>query len=260
MFPQRIYRTSNTSECVQIDESFFFSIYHRVVGLSTMPQPILPTEIVDNIIEKLAEGPKRSCIQALLSCSVASRSFRGPCQQRIFRDVTLASPPISRISQSNLVVHPQTYSIFRRTRLFVDVVTRNACLSAHVEHLTYELTSVTHYSSERDCRDRDYVLSSFPLLPNVKAFTLGVHNPEEDLSLAISLSDEPTERAMLAMIRRPQVQSLALSFISDLDITFLHEVMGAARTLSLRRCALAGVWSDDDDDVDRYVQPYWHAA
>ncbi|KAJ3519432.1 hypothetical protein NMY22_g13207 [Coprinellus aureogranulatus] len=236
--------------CALVESPFPPHLHHRLQAF-TLPPYMLPAGIIDNIIEKIAEGERRSWLRTLLSCSVASRSFVEPSQQRIFRDVTLVSPPVSRISRSNLVVHPQTYTMFNRTLRFVDVITSNPRLRDFVEHLTYELTSIPQYSSGKDRRDRDYILGSFRLLPNVKAFALGVSNPEEDSSLAIGLSDEFTERAVLAMIRRPQVASFSLRCISDFDIIFLHEAMSTVKSLSLRKCAIEGIWSEDEQDVDR---------
>ena len=217
-----------------------------------MPPSTLPVEIIDNIIGKLAQGPRTSYIQDLLSCCMTSRVFVQPSQHRIFRHATLLSPPVARISQSNLVVHAQTYRTFDRTLRFVSVVTANSRLGEYVEDLTYELASVPHYSLEKDRRERDHVLGAMDLLPNVTTFTLGVHNPEEDSSLvlAISMTDLRTEHAVLSLIRRAKVRTVSLRFISDFDIDFLNVVMGAVGHLSLFWCSLAGMGSEDVGGMD----------
>lgn len=217
-----------------------------------MAPSTLPVEIIDNIIGKLAQGPRSSYIRDLLSCCMTSRVFVQPSQPRIFRDVTLLSPPVARISRSNLVVHAQTYRTFDRTLHFVGIVAANPRLGEYVEDLTYELASVPHYSLEKDRQERDRVLEAMDLLPNITAFTLGVHNAEEDssLALAISMTDLRTEHAVLSLIRRAKVRTVSLRFISDFDIDFLSAVMSAVGHLSLCRCSLAGMGSDDEEGID----------
>lgn len=132
------------------------------------------------------------------------------------------------------------------------IVTANPRLGEYVEDLTYELASVPHYSLEKDRRGRDHVLEMISLLPSVKAFTLGVHNPEGDssLALAIGMTDSRTEHAILSLIRRAKVRTVTIRFISDFDIDFLNAVMSEVEHLSLFRCSLAGMGSDDDEGID----------
>ncbi|KAJ3530697.1 hypothetical protein NMY22_g8467 [Coprinellus aureogranulatus] len=161
----------------------------------------VPREILDLILDHVAQEPRNKCLPTLRSCSLAHSTFVASCQKRIFIEVSLLSPPTD---PGLIQMLP-----FVRGLSFVDTVTRNSRLASYVERLTYFLCEGDLILNFADYHlKKKQIVDAIATLPNLTHLAIRPAEMWPYYSL-VSIDDE-TMGALLSILQRGHLRSLIL--------------------------------------------------
>ncbi|KAJ6531059.1 hypothetical protein B0H19DRAFT_1384319 [Mycena capillaripes] len=171
----------------------------------------LPQELIDAIVFELRDNTS-----SLTACSKTARTFRVPCQRRIFRQ---------------LVLHNEESGYSNNFRRASDLLTS----SPHLETYVHDLTSAWPIQS-KDMRRFESVLRA---LHNVQRFTISNNGSfvgwnTIPLALASTIFD---------FISLPTLDRLHLIGICDVPFSLINHAISSVRVLSLDIYADHGVMS-----------------
>ncbi|KAJ3500800.1 hypothetical protein NMY22_g19141 [Coprinellus aureogranulatus] len=241
--------------------------------------PALPKELIDLIIEHLAEAPPFEYPSALLSFSLASSSFLDQCQQLIFQAVRLR--PIHRIGpDAQDTLTSESLKNNKRASLFIKAISRNPTLGQYVRRLDYQTTILPRNVDP----DLEELICALELMPNIDDFAVGTpvsiwhsnsYGPA-GFSTAETTAWPETSRwrgAMRDVMRRPRLRTLRLNNMTEVPLDHLSS---GIRDLHLDKTRIAipnptippgdlsslpielkSFTTDSfsiEDDIDRYLQ------
>jgi hypothetical protein len=173
--------------------------------------PVLPTELIELIVESLGDQER---ISSLLSLCSTARWFVNCSQRHVFRKVTLHHP-VSRAKPGTPRVHLDGY---RKAILFAKTVKRRPDLALYVEQLVYWMPSDAMWKTREDF---PIVLEALERMSNVSTLTTGFDQyilvpprPQSGQSIAAWYT------TIASLIQRPTVTHLILRnlFLLPLDI------------------------------------------
>ncbi|KAJ3509352.1 hypothetical protein NMY22_g16325 [Coprinellus aureogranulatus] len=198
-----------------------------------MPSQRLETELLQDIIEKLAEGPREEWLPALITCARAHSAFTDASQKRIFEEVTLYSHPSGTYEGAQPPVlgirTPEGDAIFERTRQFAIAVEGNAKLASYVKKLTYRFNQGSLHNSR-------FLLNAIRRMTSVVELTVGVYTLQADRGITGLGIDGDTVSAIVTLMEQPHLKAIRFEGV----LGFLLESMRASpglRTLSLKEFA-----------------------
>ena len=125
--------------------------------------PVLPTELIELIVESLGDQNR---ISTLLSLCSTARWFVNCSQRHIFREVTLYHP-VSAPKPGTPRVHLNGY---RKTISFAKAVKRRPDLALYVEKLVYWMPSDAMWKTREDF---SIVLEAMERMSNMSTLTTG---------------------------------------------------------------------------------------
>lgn len=202
-----------------------------------MASPKVPTELVDIILENLANDGLEISKTALRSFCLAGKALVPLCQKRLFREVVL-QPDVFEMP-TGLVE-----SRHNITRLFAKLVQERPHLADYVRHLTYR------YSNGGEVGK--VVEEALKKLRLVSHLELHVENPWE--TGTTYFSDGPRHaQAILSLVQRPQLRTLVLR---NMELP----MYALANCMQLRSIELDNATCFSLDKRDQYVASLLSAA
>ncbi|KAJ3508662.1 hypothetical protein NMY22_g16542 [Coprinellus aureogranulatus] len=179
-----------------------------------MHEQRLPTELLERIVDKLAEAPRDECLPTLISCATASSAMKDISQKYIFETVTMHSPystaskwyqhrtlPTTDERGSLAVIH----SLCNRTKLLVATLARNPRLGLYARKLIFRFNSQESQLSEADLLYNRTLLDTIDNLPNLVSLDCGTYD-----RTAWPLQSNSVTDKLYAVIHRPTLRSLRL--------------------------------------------------
>ncbi|TEB20141.1 hypothetical protein FA13DRAFT_271569 [Coprinellus micaceus] len=218
--------------------------------------PTIPDELIQLIIDNLAQETREGCAEDLLSCSLAHNALRHAAQKHLFETVQLWPSPPSLQDPP-----PYQAALDERALLFVQLLKKNPALGLHVRRLDYQVNQFPRNDEDR----LDDLLQAIEMMPNVTDLTLGYRRivvpwteghrmlmapiPRELVfqNRKGTSGEDPHsrwKRAVVALIQRTQLKTLRLAKIRILP---LYSLSPSIRTLYLQ---------DSSFSLDRPLEPF----
>lgn len=205
--------------------------------------PTIPDELIQLVVDNLAEEIREGRAEDLLSCSLANKALRHAAQTHLFETVQLwPSPPSLQDPPPDQAARDE------RALLFIQLLKKNPALGVHVRRLDYQVNQFPRNDEDR----LDDLLQAIEMMPNVTNLTLGYRKivipwtegrlmPRAPIPRELVFQDrrgisgeDPHSRwkcAVVALIQRTGLKTLRLARIRMLP---LHSLSPSIRTLSLQ--------------------------
>ena len=197
-----------------------------------MAPPSLANEILQHVIEKLAEGPRDDWLQSVIACSTTNSALLPISQKHIFKSVTLYSHYTNTYEGAAAPIRARiNLAIEKKTGLFLRTMAKSPHLGSYVKELTYRLNTGSVHKG-------GFVLRAIHQLPNVESLCEGIYNlPQNAGIIGIGL-DEETISMVAELMRGPQLARLELDSLLGFPLESLRVAEGL-KTLVLREIAHA---------------------
>ncbi|KAJ7137960.1 hypothetical protein C8R44DRAFT_339776 [Mycena epipterygia] len=170
-----------------------------------------PQELVDAIVQELEEGS--AC---LVACLQTAKTFRAPCQRRIFRV---------------MVIHSEASGFSNTFQRACSLLTVSPHLAMHVHHLTIPLPI-----EAKEIRSLENVLGA---LDKVQRFVIS--NPGELNHWGSS--SHALISAILRMVSHPSLDRLHLKNMSGVPSSLIYRAASSVRVLSLDTIYVANMFT-----------------
>ena len=192
----------------------------------TMPA-LLPNELFDIIVSFIALKPRSECIQELIACSTANRTFTSRCQKHIFHTVSFF--PRASLERP---ISPELEDAYRRTALLSRALVDNPSLGAHTRRIEYRLSTVPADSNDEALQE---VTSALNSMTAVDTFSLGTQT-----------IDQPRARAT----------SRRLEMVFDLrqDAPWLQDMSTKLEQMQVKVFQLCDIWEFPVDVIPASVE------